>query len=65
MITDTPSEKGTQYTFFFQKVFLLSVNTHTVIKSFEFLFIQKVITWNTLRQMKIVDVFTIVAISLI
>ena len=35
MITDTPlciTEKGTQYIFFFfQKVFLLSVNTHTVL----------------------------------
>ena len=41
MITDTPlcvTEKVIQYIFFFQKVFLFSVNTHTVIKSFEFLF---------------------------
>ena len=67
MIIDTAlwiTEKVIQYIFVFQERFPFACE-YPYRNQIFWILIQKVITWNAFRQMKIVDVFTIVAISLL
>ena len=67
MITDTSlciTEKVIQYGFVFQESFPFACE-YPYRNQIFWILIQKVIIWNAFRQMKIVDVFTIVAISLL
>ena len=67
MITDTSlciTEKVIQYVFVFQESFPFACE-YPYRNQIFWILIQKVLIWNAFRQMKIVDLFTIVAISLL